>query len=171
MRAGGAMTGRAQAISAGLLLVLAFAAGWLVNGWRADARIAKLELGQSSQELQQTRQAAQDLIKTQQGISDALSKFQQTQQTNAQSQADLGKLLLDLRSTTAGLRGDFSGLPSRIERASRATLAEYASTCSAVFEAMAAGGQRLAEAGAGVSSKAEGHAADARLISEALPMN
>ena len=165
------MTGRAQAISAGLLLVLAFAAGWLVNGWRADARIAKLELGQTSGELQQTRQAAQDLIKTQQGFSDALSKFQQTQQANTQSQADLGKLLLDLRSTTAGLRGDFAGMPVRIERASRSSLAEYASTCSAVFEAMAAGGGRLAEAGAGVSSKAEGHAADARLISEALPMN
>lgn len=165
------MLSRAQAISAGLLLVLAFASGWAVNGWRADAHIAKLELGQTSGELQQARQAAQDLIKTQQGFSNALSKFLQTQQTNAQSQQDLGKLLLDLRSTTAGLRGDFAGMPARIERASRSSLAEYASTCSAVFEAMAAGGGRLAEAGAGVSSKAEGHAADARLISEALPMN
>ena len=165
------MTWRAQAIAAGLLLVLAFAAGWAVNGWRAEARIAKLELGQTSGELEQTRQAAQDLIKTQQGFSDALSNFQQTQQANTQSQQNLGKLLLDLRSTTVGLRSDFAGMPSRIERASRSSLAEYASTCSAVFEAMAAGGGRLAEAGAGVSSKAEGHAADARLISEALPMN
>lgn len=163
------MTGRAQAICAGLLLAFSFSAGWLVNGWRADARIAKLELGQTSGELEQTRQAAQDLIKTQQGFSDALSKFQQTQQVNAQSQQDLGKLLLDLRSTTAGLRGDFSGLPARIERASRSSLAEYASTCSAVFEAMAAEGGRLAEAGAGVSSKAEGHAADAGLISDSWP--
>lgn len=165
------MITKTQATLASLALAFSFAAGWLVNGWRADARIAKLELGQTSGELQQTRQAAQDLIKTQQGFSDALSKFQQTQQANTQSQADLGKLLLDLRSTTAGLRGDFAGMPARIERASRSSLAEYASTCSAVFEAMAAGGGRLAEAGAGVSSKAEGHAADARLISEALPMN
>ena len=163
------MSTKTQAILASLLLALAFAAGWLVNGWRADARIAKLELSQTSAELKQTRQAAQDLIKTQQGFSNALSKFQQTQQTNAESQADLGKLLLDLRSTTAGLRGDFAGMHARIERASRASLAEYASTCSAVFEAMAAGGQRLAEAGAGIASKAEGHAADAGLISEAWP--
>ena len=163
------MTTHAQAISGGLLLILAFAAGWLVNGWRADARIAKLELGQTSHELQQTRQAAQDLIKTQQGFSNALSKFQQTTQANAKSQADLGKLLLDLRSTTAGLRGDFAGMPARIERANQASLAEYASTCSAVFEAMAAGGQRLAERGADIAAKAEGHAADAVLISEAWP--
>ena len=163
------MITKTQAISAGLLLVLAFAAGWLVNGWRADARIAKLELGQTSDELQQTRQTVKDLKSTQQGFSHALSKFQQAQQANAQSQADLGKLLLDLRSTTAGLRGDFSGLPTRIERASRSSLAEYASACSAVFEAMAAGGGRLAEAGAGIASKAEGHAADAGLISDSWP--
>ena len=41
------MTARAQAIAFGLLLVLAFAAGWLVNGWRADARIARVEISQS----------------------------------------------------------------------------------------------------------------------------
>ena len=165
------MITKTQATLASLALAFSFAAGWLVNGWHADARIAKLELSQTSAELKQTRQAAQDLIKTQQGFSDALSKFQQTQQTNAQSQQDLGKLLLDLRSTTVGLRSDFAGMPARIERASRSSLAEYASTCSAVFEAMAAGGQRLAEAGAGIASKAEGHAADAGLISEAWPMN
>ena len=163
------MQGRAQTIACGLLLVLAFAAGWLINGWRAEARISRIELTQASIELQQTRQAAQDLIKTQQGFSDALSKFQQTQQANTQSQADLGKLLLDLRSTTAGLRGDFAGMPARIERASRSSLAEYASTCTAVFEAMAAGGGRLAEAGGELARQADGHAADAGLIREAWP--
>lgn len=163
------MNDRANSIAMGLLLVLSFAAGWAVNGWRADSQIAKLELAQTSQELQQTRQAVQDLHSTQQGFRDALSNFQQTQLTNAQSQQDLGKLLLDLRSTTAGLRGDFSGLPARLERANRVALAEYASTCTAVLEAMAAGGQRLSEAGGELAAKAEGHAADAGLISEAWP--
>ena len=163
------MRARAQAIAYGLLLVLAFAAGWAVNDWRADAHIAKLELAQTSQELQQTRQAVQDLHSTQQGFRDALSNFQQTQRTNAQSQQDLGKLLLDLRSTTAGLRGDFADLPARIEHANRGALAEYASTCTAVFETMAAGGQRLAERGGDIAAKAEGHAADAGLIREAWP--
>lgn len=41
------MTARAQSIVFSLLLVLAFAAGWLVNGWRADARIARVEISQS----------------------------------------------------------------------------------------------------------------------------
>ena len=163
------MSGRASSLTMGLLLLLAFAAGWAVNGWRADARIARVELTQSSKELQQTQQAAQDLIKTQQGFANALSTFQQTQQANAQSQADLGKLLLELRGTTAGLRGEFANLPARLERANSSALVEYAAACTGVFEAMAAGGGRLAEAGAAIAAKAEGHAADARLIHQAWP--
>jgi len=52
--------------------------------------------------------------------------------------------------------------PGRFECANRSFLVEYASVCTAVFEAMAAGGQRLAEAGGELARKAEGHAADAR---------
>ena len=54
------MTSRAHAISAGLLLALAFYAGWAVNGWRADARIARAESSQSkqAQSLAQKAQAA-----------------------------------------------------------------------------------------------------------------
>lgn len=152
-----------------LALAFSFGAGWVVNGWRADASIAKLELAQASAELQQTQQAVADMAGFQKGFNDALANFQRTQQSNAQAQQDLGRQLLDLRSITAGLRGDFSGLPARLERANRATLAEYASTCTDVFEAMAAGGQRLVEAGGELARKAEGHATDARLISDSWP--
>ena len=39
------------------LLVLAFAAGWLVNGWRVDARFARAESLQSKQAQAQAQQA------------------------------------------------------------------------------------------------------------------
>ena len=51
------MQARAPAIAYGLLLVLAFVAGWLVNGWRADARIARVEVSQSKQTSEQSQQA------------------------------------------------------------------------------------------------------------------
>lgn len=124
---------------------------------------------QTSAELTGARQAVADMAGFQKGFNDALANFQRTQQSNAQAQQDQGHLLLDLRSTTAGLRGDFAGLPARIERANRGALAEYASTCTAVFEAMAAGGQRLSEAGGELARKAEGHATDAGVIQEAWP--
>ena len=50
------MNARAQAILAGLLLVLAFAAGWFVNGWWTDARIARAESSQSKQAVAQAQQ-------------------------------------------------------------------------------------------------------------------
>ena len=40
-----------------LLLLLAFAAGWIVNGWRADSRIARIEVSQSKQAQTQAQQA------------------------------------------------------------------------------------------------------------------
>ena len=51
------MSGRTQALATGLLLVLAFAAGWIVNGWRADSRIARAEVSQSKQALAQAEKA------------------------------------------------------------------------------------------------------------------
>ena len=39
------------------LLVLAFAAGWLVNGWRADASLARAETSQSKQAQTQAQKA------------------------------------------------------------------------------------------------------------------
>lgn len=160
------MTGRGKTIAAALVLVSAFAAGWTAQGWRLDLQLEKQARQQTSAELDGALQAVADMAGFQKGFNDALANFQRTQQSNAQAQQELDHLLLDLRSTTAGLRGDFAGLPERISKAAQPALAEYASTCTAVFEAMAAGGGRLAEAGAGIAAKAEGHAADAGLISE-----
>ena len=163
------MTDQLKALAVGLLLVAAFGAGWAVKGWKADAALAKHQLEQRNADLQAAGKALQDMAGFQKGFNDALSNFQQTQRANADDQADLGKLLLDLRGTTAGVRSDFAKLPDRIASAAQPALAEYASTCTAVFEAMAAGGQRLAERGADIATKADGHAADARLITEAWP--
>lgn len=51
------MTSRAPSLIYGLLLVLAFTAGWLVNGWRADVRIARAESAQSKQATAQAQKA------------------------------------------------------------------------------------------------------------------
>lgn len=51
------MSSRASSLAMGLLLVLAFAAGWVVNGWRADGRVARAESSQSKQAQAQAQQA------------------------------------------------------------------------------------------------------------------
>ncbi|WKL15920.1 hypothetical protein QYQ99_27030 [Comamonas testosteroni] len=51
------MNERANSIAMGLLLVLAFSAGWAVNGWRADARIARSDSTQAKQEAELAQQS------------------------------------------------------------------------------------------------------------------
>lgn len=38
------MNGRLQSLAVGLMLALAFAAGWVVNGWRTEGRVARAGL-------------------------------------------------------------------------------------------------------------------------------
>ena len=149
---------------------LAAGASWWAQGQRLGLQIERLQHQQTAAQLDGARQAVADMANFQKGLDDALETFTATQQRNAQAQQDLGRLLLDLRGTTAGLRGDFAGLPDRIASAAQPALAEYASTCTAVFEQLAAAGGRLAEGGADIARAADGHAADARLMREAWPV-
>ncbi|WP_416406548.1 hypothetical protein RCH27_08700 [Paracidovorax citrulli] len=156
-------------MAAGAALAVGVSGAWWIQGQRYGLQIEKLEHQQTSAELAGMRQAAQDMAGFQKGFKDALANFQIAGQRNVEAQQGLDRRLRDLRSFTAGMRGDFSGLPDRIARAAQPALAEYATTCTAVFESMAAAGGKLAEGGAGIARKAEGHAADARLMQEAWP--
>lgn len=156
-------------IAAAAALAVGGVSGWTAQGWRLAGEIESLKHGQTKTQLNGVAAVATDLAETHGRFVDALQQFQSTQQANQLAQQDLGRVLLDLRGFTSGLRGDFANLPGRIERASQATLGQYASTCTDIFEAMAAGGGRLAEAGAGIAAKADGHAADVRLTQDAWP--
>ena len=142
---------------------------WWVQAQRYGLQIEQLKHQQTGSQLAGARQAVADMAGFQKGLTDALDTFRATQQRNAQAQQDLGRLLLDLRGTTAGLRSDFSGLPDRIASAAKPALAEYASTCTAVFERMAERGERLADRGAAIAAAADGHAADAAMMRQAWP--
>lgn len=155
------------ALAAGL--ALGSGGAWWVQGQRYGLQIEELKHTTTSNELAGANKAVADMAGFQKGLNDALQQFQSTQQGNARAQQDLGRVLLDLRGVTAGLRGDFAGLPERIAAASGPALSEYAATCTAVFEAMAAGGGRLVEAGAGLARQAEGHAADVGVMLQAWP--
>lgn len=156
-------------IAAGVALAIGASSAAYVQANRYELQISRLKLDASGQDLQEARQVLGDMAGFQKGFTDALSNFQAGNSANAKAQQELGTLILDVRGTAAGLRGDFAKLPERITDAARPALAEYATTCTAVFEAMAAAGGRLAEGGAGIARQAEGHAADARLMQEAWP--
>lgn len=163
------MTWQIKAALAVAIAALAFSAGWTVKGWQTSKTIAELKLDATTQDLKEAKKVLGDMAGFQKGFTDALSNFQAGNSANAKAQQELGTLILDVRGTAAGLRGDFAKLPQRITDAAKPALSEYATTCTAVFEAMATAGGRLAEGGAGIARQAEGHAADARLMQEAWP--
>ena len=135
------MQGRAQAICAGLLLVLAFAAGWFVNGWRIDARIARAE---SSQSKQAAAQAQQSQAATEKKAA-AVLNHAAAQQDNTH---DYTQKLAALETSRAADAARIAGLQHDIRAAAtrNAQLAGDAAACRGLADqhqrvaALAAGG-------------------------------
>ncbi|QPR34461.1 hypothetical protein I6G96_26665 [Delftia acidovorans] len=153
------------------IAALAIGAGgaWWTQGQRYGLQLEQLRHQQISAELDSTQQAVRDMAGFQKGMTDALATFQGTGQRNAAAQQDLDRSLRELRTATAGMRGDFAGLPERIAGAAQPALAQYASTCTAVLQELADRGGRMAERGADIARAADGHAADAALMRDAWP--
>ena len=118
------MTARAQAICAGLLLVAAFWAGWLVNGWRADARIARVD---SSQSKQAQAQAEKDQAATE-NKAEAVVAHGTAQQENTH---DYTQKLAALETSRAADVARIAGLQHNISAAAtrNAQLAGDAAAC------------------------------------------
>lgn len=155
--------------AAGAALAVGVAATAWVQAQHYGLQIEKLEHTATAKDLRGANQTVEDMAGFQKGLNDALTNFQATQQRNAESQKAMGQLLVDLRGTTSGLRSDLAGLPTRIAAASQPALAEYATTCTAVLNELADRGERMAQRGGDIAAKAEGHAADVRLMQEAWP--
>lgn len=154
------------------IAALAIGAGgaWWTQDQRYGLQLEQLRHQQTSAELHSTQQAVRDMAGFQKGMTDALATFQATGQRNAAAQQDLDRSLRELRTATAGMRGDFAGLPERIAGAAQSALAQYASTCTTVLQELADRGGRMAERGADIARAADGHAADAALMQDAWPM-
>ena len=157
-------------IAGAAALVIGATGSWAYLSQSYGLKIEKLQHQTTANNLNQSNQVIEDVAGFQKGLNNALTTFQTTQQANALAQTSIQRLLVDLRGTSVGLRNDFAGLPERITTAAKPALAEYASTCTAVFKELADRGGRLAESGASIASKADGHAADARLLKEAWPV-
>lgn len=143
------MTGRAKALTAGLLLVLAFAAGWIVNGWRTDARLARAESSQSKQAQAQAQQAQAATEKK----AEAVLEHAEAQQDNTH---DYTQKLATLEAGRAADAARIAGLQHDIRAAAtrNAQLAGDAAACrdladrhERLAELAAEGAELVSEAG------------------------
>ncbi|MPT00582.1 MAG: hypothetical protein E2581_19095 [Pseudomonas sp.] len=158
-----------QMAAVGAALAIGATASWWMQDQRYGLQLERLRHQQTTTELAGSREAVRSMAGFQKGLSDALATFQTTNQRNAAAQQDLERSLRDLRSTTTSMRGDFAGLPKRIEGATQPALAQYSSTCTALLADLAERGGRMAERGADIARKADGHAADAAMMRRAWP--
>ena len=146
---------RPRLIAAGAALVLAFAAGWVAQGWRMGAEYAALEMRYATRLAQAQENALKEYARLEKVKDDAIKAAEIEAEKNAATAAAAAR-------AADRLRGDVASLRASIAAAPRATVDQYAATAS---ELLADCGRELAD----VAAKADGHAADVRLMLAAWP--
>ena len=149
------MTGRAKALVLAVLLTAAFAAGWWVNAQRAEARISLLKKEHAEQTMRASASALSSYSRMEKTKDEAIKSAQSRAE---RLQADAG----GAAAAADGLRKQLAGMPARIAAASRAAVDEYAATAGELLGACTAEYQWMAR-------QADGHANDARMITESWP--
>ena len=138
------MITKLQTTLASLALAFSFAAGWLVNGWRADARVARVEVSQSKQTADHAQQAQAATEKKATAVLDHAAAQQDNTHDYTQEMVRLqaGRAADAVR--IAGLQHDISAAATR-----NAQLASDAAACRDLADqhqrlaALAAEGARL----------------------------
>lgn len=138
-----------------LLVVAAFLCGWVAQGWRMGAEYAALEMRYATRLAQAQENALKEYARLEKVKDDAIKAAEIEAEKNAAAAA---------AATRAAdrLRGDVAELRASIAAAPRATVDQYAATAS---ELLGECGRELAD----VAAKADGHAADVRLMLAAWP--
>ena len=138
------MTARAKAITYGLLLVLAFAAGWLVNGLRSDAVISGIKTEHAAQVAINASNAL-ERYETMERTKDEAIKAAQERET--QFKADAGRAA----ATADGLRGTLYEFRASLPNAAPATViaradsvAELLGACADEYRSVAEAADRIA---------------------------
>lgn len=139
----------------GGVAIAAFSSGWLVNGWRYQAEIEKINAENSLAVAKATQEAMTESARLQ-GIKDeALKKANARAQQNAAAAATA-------RLERDGLRDDLSAATSALSNATCDATRQYAATVSTLFD-------QCATSLEGLAKNADGHATDAETLSTAWP--
>jgi len=145
-----------------IAIASAFGAGWSVNGWRihSQTQAADLARAQAATESERENRATE----SRRSINVIEAQNAQAQRTRTlQAAADRAHAESDgLRSDIAAARAELSSRPPD-------ACADHASASSGLLDTMAAGIERLAQTGAGIAAKADGHASDTLTLQQAWP--
>ena len=142
-------------IAAGVALVLAFAAGWLVQGWRMSAEYAALETRYATRLALAHENALTEYARLEKVKNDAVKAAEIEAEKNAAAAAAAAR-------AADRLRGDLANVRASIAAAPRPAVDQYAATASELLGACAAEYQWMAE-------QADKHLVNERLLIDAWP--
>lgn len=140
-------------IGAVISAVLAFGAGWAVNGWRLNAKIDRIE-GQYAKDLAVAnaqalaRYADMERVK-QDAINEAVKQAQVNETAASAARSELERLRLHIAS-------------SSVSTATCSSVRQYSSTLQTVFRQCSEQLEKMA-------ADADGHALDSRTLNTAWP--
>ena len=142
-------------ITAGVALVLAFAAGWAVQGWRMGAEYAALEALHATRLAQAQETALAEYARLEKVKDDAIRQAEIEAEKNAAAAATAAR-------AADRLRGDLAHVRASIAAAPRPAVDQYAATAGELLGACAAEYQWMAE-------QADQHLVNERLLIGAWP--
>lgn len=142
-------------IWASVLAAFLFGAGWVSNGWRAEAKLYEVKREYAEATAKASAEALERYQTLERQKDEAIQAHAALAAKNAAA-ADAAARAAD------SLRRDLSGVSARIAAATDSAVREYATTASVVFGECAAEVVELARA-------ADGHSSDVRLMQDAWP--
>ena len=142
-------------IAAGAAMVLAFATGWVAQGWRMGAEYAALEMRYTTRLAQAHENALTEYARLEKVKDDAIREAEIEAEKNAVAAAAAAR-------AADRLRGDLANVRASIAAAPRATVDQYAATAGELLGACAAEYQWMAE-------QADKHLVNERLLIGAWP--
>lgn len=139
----------------GAVAFAAFFSGWMVNGWRLDAEISKIHEENATATAAATTAAMQETERLQRIKDAALKEAAKRARENAAAASAA-------RTERDGLQSQLAAATTALSNSTCDASREYGTTVSNLFQQCTG---RLTD----VAEKADGHATDARTLSDAWP--
>lgn len=134
---------------------IATTGAWQVQSWRYGEQIASMKQAASEATTKAVKDAMAKTLTDQKRKDDALIESNKRAQKNAVAAANASTAVNGLRNELATARSDLS-------KATVEAVRNYAATCSSILGTMA-------ESGAGIAAKADGHSSDSVMLEAAWP--
>lgn len=144
--------------------VIALVIGAVLTGFYSNTKVLKVKNELAEVKLKTANEQNQILDSQILKMEIAFTDYQNAVEENQNAYRDVLEGISLLRTDTVRLRNDFDRLPDKLATATQPVISEYATACTAVLTDLVESGNRLAQLGAEIAAKADGHAADVRLL-------